>query len=317
MERLKQTQELQLEESVWDAALFIGNEIVGSAASVVTAIGLLINTVIQFFFCMMAQGPMIRDMKLDSEEVRVWRETMAHSWKAHDPLMRSSLVSRVCADDGSLNVATMQTDAVHDIFLYQDLYFGPGTPYVGILLCLIVLFVWFLTMAQELLSIYQHCVAYYLVPKHKTATRFIATDEGLHMKYISYGRTVFVCAILVLRTWIACSLLHSGATWLCKTFSVPDLVLNGAALAFILDIDDIIFRTIVPKGAECLVTWWCSKTFFQKEKIRTSGENMRKYKGRGCGGEGAPSLYFLMLSNYFLNAFSTEKCFRVPPRYPA
>eukprot|EP00747_Dinoflagellata_sp_TGD_P218139 gnl/TRDRNA2_/TRDRNA2_90438_c0_seq1.p1 gnl/TRDRNA2_/TRDRNA2_90438_c0~~gnl/TRDRNA2_/TRDRNA2_90438_c0_seq1.p1 ORF type:complete len:297 (+),score=17.87 gnl/TRDRNA2_/TRDRNA2_90438_c0_seq1:1-891(+) len=193
-------------------------------------------------------------MKLDSEEVRIWRETMGHSARSHDPLMRSSLVSRVCLDDGSLNYATMQTDAVHDILLYQDLYFGPGTPYVGLLLCLIVLFVWFLTMAQELLSVWLHFVAYWNVPKSCARTVFWKTEDGLRIKHVSRPRIVFVCIILILRLGIACQLLVSGATWLCKTFSVPDLVLNGAALAFITDIDDIIFSTIVPRGAESLVS---------------------------------------------------------------
>eukprot|EP00747_Dinoflagellata_sp_TGD_P067275 gnl/TRDRNA2_/TRDRNA2_155194_c0_seq1.p1 gnl/TRDRNA2_/TRDRNA2_155194_c0~~gnl/TRDRNA2_/TRDRNA2_155194_c0_seq1.p1 ORF type:complete len:416 (+),score=55.36 gnl/TRDRNA2_/TRDRNA2_155194_c0_seq1:160-1407(+) len=253
MERLKEKESLQLEESVWDAALFIGCPVVGDLASLFTVFSLLINVGIQLFFCMMARGPMIRDMKLDAEEVRIWRETMGHSFASHDPMMKSSLVSRVCADDGSLNYATMQTDAVHDILLYQDLYFGEGTPYVGILLCLIVLFVWFLTMAQELLSIWMHFVAYWHVPKSLVRTVFFRTEEGLNVKHVGRPRICFVCLILVCRLVIACSLLHSGATWLCKTFSVPDLVLNGAALAFITDIDDIIFKTIVPRGAAFLV----------------------------------------------------------------
>ena len=70
------------------------------------------------------------------------------------------------------------------------------------------------------------------------------------------------------------ALLHSGATWLCKTFSVPDLVLNDAALAFILELDDAIFQTIVPIGTQYLaraVGW-------------TNGKLERgKGVSRGCG----------------------------------
>jgi len=116
------------------------------------------------------------------------------------------------------------------------------------------LFVWFLTMAREYVSIYQHVIAYYHIPKHRKHTRFVATEEGLKIKYISYSRLWFVFFVIALRLVIASSLLYSGSVWLCKTFSVPDLVLNGAALAFILDIDDIIFQTIVPKGAHNLVS---------------------------------------------------------------
>eukprot|EP00747_Dinoflagellata_sp_TGD_P013174 gnl/TRDRNA2_/TRDRNA2_122314_c0_seq2.p1 gnl/TRDRNA2_/TRDRNA2_122314_c0~~gnl/TRDRNA2_/TRDRNA2_122314_c0_seq2.p1 ORF type:complete len:336 (-),score=45.51 gnl/TRDRNA2_/TRDRNA2_122314_c0_seq2:131-1081(-) len=218
-----------------------------------TALALFINMAVQIFFCMMAAGPMIKDMKLDTQEVRMWRETVAHHVATHDPIMKSSLVSRVCSDDGSLNYATMQTDTVHDIYLYQEVYFGEGTPYVGFMLCLAVLFVWFLTMAQEIYVIYRHVIAYYRVDKHWTNSKFMATDGGLSVLHISHARACFIYVILTVRLAFAVSLLYSGGVWLCKTFSVPDLVLNAAALAYIVEIDDIIFKVIVPRGAENLV----------------------------------------------------------------
>eukprot|EP00747_Dinoflagellata_sp_TGD_P024464 gnl/TRDRNA2_/TRDRNA2_130568_c1_seq1.p1 gnl/TRDRNA2_/TRDRNA2_130568_c1~~gnl/TRDRNA2_/TRDRNA2_130568_c1_seq1.p1 ORF type:complete len:279 (+),score=66.84 gnl/TRDRNA2_/TRDRNA2_130568_c1_seq1:56-892(+) len=51
----------ELEESVWDAALFIGLEAVGDASSVATFCALVLNGIIQIFFCWMATGPLIAD----------------------------------------------------------------------------------------------------------------------------------------------------------------------------------------------------------------------------------------------------------------
>eukprot|EP00747_Dinoflagellata_sp_TGD_P116026 gnl/TRDRNA2_/TRDRNA2_172274_c0_seq32.p1 gnl/TRDRNA2_/TRDRNA2_172274_c0~~gnl/TRDRNA2_/TRDRNA2_172274_c0_seq32.p1 ORF type:complete len:605 (+),score=85.47 gnl/TRDRNA2_/TRDRNA2_172274_c0_seq32:31-1815(+) len=239
-----------LEPSVWDAALFVGVDIVGTGSSIMTGIALFINICCQVFFIIMATGPMIRDMKVNSYEVKLWRETIAHSAPWHDPGMAASLVSRVCSDDGSLALSTMQTDTIHDIFLYEEPYIGMP---VGVLLCSCVLLVWFLTMASEFVSIWKHLYSYALLPKRWRETRFSLAGESISIKYLSYPRAAFIFCLLLLRAAIACNLLYSGSVWLCKTFSVPDLVLNGAALAFILDIDELLFDTLVPRGAENLV----------------------------------------------------------------
>eukprot|EP00747_Dinoflagellata_sp_TGD_P116017 gnl/TRDRNA2_/TRDRNA2_172274_c0_seq23.p1 gnl/TRDRNA2_/TRDRNA2_172274_c0~~gnl/TRDRNA2_/TRDRNA2_172274_c0_seq23.p1 ORF type:complete len:376 (+),score=37.27 gnl/TRDRNA2_/TRDRNA2_172274_c0_seq23:171-1130(+) len=215
-----------------------------------TGIALFINICCQVFFIIMATGPMIRDMKVNSYEVKLWRETIAHSAPWHDPGMAASLVSRVCSDDGSLAVATMQTDTMHNIILYQEVWFGLP---VGVLLCTFVLLVWCLTMASEFISVWKHLYSYALLPKQWQKTSFSLSGDSISVKCLSYTRFAFISVLLVVRAGIACNLLYSGSVWLCKTFSVPDLVLNGAALAFILDIDELLFETLVPRAAENLV----------------------------------------------------------------
>eukprot|EP00747_Dinoflagellata_sp_TGD_P178783 gnl/TRDRNA2_/TRDRNA2_28385_c0_seq1.p1 gnl/TRDRNA2_/TRDRNA2_28385_c0~~gnl/TRDRNA2_/TRDRNA2_28385_c0_seq1.p1 ORF type:complete len:682 (-),score=94.24 gnl/TRDRNA2_/TRDRNA2_28385_c0_seq1:153-2198(-) len=243
-----------LEESVWDAALYIGSPVIGGASSCMTAFALLLNVFAQIFFCIMATGPMIKDMKLDKEEVNLWRQTAAHSRDWHDFTTGTSLVSRVCADDGSLSLASLQTDTVHDISLYQDRLFGDELPPVGVLLSTLTIWVWVLTMAPEFVAIFKHLVAYSKIPKRWQNTEFVVSDSGaITIRYIAWRRCIMILCLLVIRLAIACTLLVSGAIWLCKTYAVPDLVLNGAALAFILDLDELIFNTIVPVGAEILV----------------------------------------------------------------
>eukprot|EP00747_Dinoflagellata_sp_TGD_P116018 gnl/TRDRNA2_/TRDRNA2_172274_c0_seq25.p1 gnl/TRDRNA2_/TRDRNA2_172274_c0~~gnl/TRDRNA2_/TRDRNA2_172274_c0_seq25.p1 ORF type:complete len:555 (+),score=100.43 gnl/TRDRNA2_/TRDRNA2_172274_c0_seq25:84-1748(+) len=239
-----------LESSVWDAALFIGVDIVGTGSSLMTAVALSINVVCQIFFCIMATDPMIRDMRVNQKDVKKWRETVAHSRPWHDPMMRASMVSRVCSDDGSLTVGSTQKDTVHDILLYQDVYFGLP---VGVLLCTFVVFIWYLTMCQEFVSIWKHLYSYSQLPKRWGSTRFALSGDSITIKCLSYPRAFFICLLLLLRAGIAGNLLYAGSVWLSRTYSVPDLVLNGAALAFILDIDELLFDTLVPRGAENLV----------------------------------------------------------------
>eukprot|EP00747_Dinoflagellata_sp_TGD_P068467 gnl/TRDRNA2_/TRDRNA2_155723_c2_seq1.p1 gnl/TRDRNA2_/TRDRNA2_155723_c2~~gnl/TRDRNA2_/TRDRNA2_155723_c2_seq1.p1 ORF type:complete len:330 (-),score=39.23 gnl/TRDRNA2_/TRDRNA2_155723_c2_seq1:583-1539(-) len=214
---------------------------------------LLLNIFVQVFFCVMATGPMIKAMKIDANDAKTWRETAAHSKELYDPITGASLVKRVCTGDGSLTLATMQSDTVFDIGMYEENYAGVS---VGMLLCTVIMAVWFLTMAHEIVVIYQHFVAYSRIPKHWRETRFVYQKEdhtSMGIESLSYFRSAFMTLLLLFRMSIACTLLISGGIWLCQTFAVPDLVLNGAALAFILEIDELIFNTLVPVGAECLV----------------------------------------------------------------
>ena len=51
------------------------------------------------------------------------------------------------------------------------------------------------------------------------------------------------------RALVAGTLGYSGALWLCNTIGLKDLILNAAALAFVLDIDKMLFSTLVPRRA--------------------------------------------------------------------
>ena len=45
----------------------------------------------------------------------------------------------------------------------------------------------------------------------------------------------------------------AGASWLSVTRDPMELVLNGAALAFVLELDEIIFKTLTPHSIRALV----------------------------------------------------------------
>ncbi|OLP76966.1 hypothetical protein AK812_SmicGene43031 [Symbiodinium microadriaticum] len=78
------------------------------------------------------------------EEARKWRETVAHDYK-HMDLGEESLVQRVCRLDGTLIVATLQTQLLDQINAFiglgrEDLeapYFQPG-----VLLCMMCILLW-------------------------------------------------------------------------------------------------------------------------------------------------------------------------------
>jgi len=73
------------------------------------------------------------------------------------------------------------------------------------------------------------------------------------LRSISIKRVVFLLGITACRFTVACLLGFAGAKWLCNTRNLTDLVLNAAALAFVLDIDDLIYGVLTPSPVKALV----------------------------------------------------------------
>ena len=83
---------------------------------------------------------------------------------------------------------------------------------------------------------------------------------GLHCKgdiltFVGFGtrRFVFICVIAAVRVVIAFSLLYTGILWLLNTTSIEDIVLNAAALGFVIDLDEVLFVTLVAEPAKAIL----------------------------------------------------------------
>jgi hypothetical protein len=95
-EELEQTYELQ--ESMWDAAVYIGTEPFGGAGSAYALFLLVLNVSIQFIFVLLVWG-IVETPQFDQDTVdsfRGWRRNIAHDSNQMDVLSQRSLASRVC-----------------------------------------------------------------------------------------------------------------------------------------------------------------------------------------------------------------------------
>ena len=86
------------------------------------------------------------------------------------------------------------------------------------------------------------------------------TATALHrsgdiVKFVGFGtpRFVFICVIVAVRVVIAISLLYTGVLWLLSTTSIEDIVLNAAALSFVMDLDEVLFLTLVTEPAKAML----------------------------------------------------------------
>ena len=70
---------------------------------------------------------------------------------------------------------------------------------------------------------------------------------------ISSLRLLCMLILSLVRFGICAALLYSGTMWLSSTGSIGDLILNAAALGFVMDVDELFFSTIVPSSVSRLV----------------------------------------------------------------
>eukprot|EP00971_Amphidinium_carterae_P186213 3696373-Amphidinium_carterae.1 len=79
------------------------------------------------------------------------------------------------------------------------------------------------------------------------------SDGGYEFECISYGRLVAVWMVVIIpRLFVAAILLYSGNMFLIQTEGINDLILNGVALAFVFDLDDL-FYMVLPSSCQHLV----------------------------------------------------------------
>merc|ERR1719486_731416 len=60
---------------------------------------------------------------------------------------------------------------------------------------------------------------------------------------------MFCMVLCVMRMSVAFALLYSGILWISSTTSIGDLILNAAALVFVMDIDEILAGALLPEHA--------------------------------------------------------------------
>jgi len=182
----------------------------------------------------------------------------------------SSLVSAVCSGDQSLIISAAQQTLFTTI---EDYITNLGGMSIGAVLCVLVLFLWFLLVGQDL------CVLvlflwFLLVGQEVAASLSLMTtlfslmsretelahvpncddqnDKPFVLKSISRQRMVFVVLLTAVRLFICLLLLIVGSIWLSNTLSINEMILNATALAFVLDIDELIFESFTSTSSKAL-----------------------------------------------------------------
>lgn len=250
-------------ESIWDAAIFLGTSRMGVVVSMYVAWLTFVNIFVQVFFCIIVLNN-FTSPTFDSESVlgfKLWRNSIAHDMKHLSYIADSSLASRVCSGDSSLEMGGQQQDAVLQIKSYmpspedvQEFYvFGERQ---GEIMCSLALAAWCFSVVRELRDIASNfrAIAHIVVRDSQSTTFVPAVDGGgLVIESMCAVRAVLCCVINVLRIAIAMLLLYSGAQYLIHTVDMRELLLNAIALEFVLLIDELIYEALAPLQTKVFV----------------------------------------------------------------
>ena len=144
---------VRFEESAWNIPLVLGLADVGWFDNIFAVLLVLLNLLMQGSFSqiLLSEYFMGEPFEMNLQSAKTWRTSIAHDSRYLD-LAGTSLVSRVCAGDGSLILSTVQATLVEQINDFLGLqatefdfnFWQPGT-----LLCMLCILLWSLCVYKD------------------------------------------------------------------------------------------------------------------------------------------------------------------------
>ena len=233
------THSYHFHETVWDASVLLFFPHFGWLANSMLLIALTTNILVQCLFCFIVSSLPGDTNDFTNEAVeafRAWRETAS-----------SQVVDVICSTD-----ETVPETNYHAWIMYHDAAtYSESTAQIaksGPVLCVIVLITWTLMICKI-----TRLALDFMEAIHEAADR--QSNEliiQLHLSRFTISsvpciRVAWAYVLGLLQIAIALVLLFVGAQWLVTTTRSSDLVLNAVALTYIMEIDEVMFLTVVPR----------------------------------------------------------------------
>ena len=258
VDELTSPQKYQLDETVWETGTVVGLPVLGILDNVSIVMGLALNVFVQVLFCVIASQSFTDEGLPTTEDMKRWRYTVAHdvTWSDSTGV---SLTSRVCGGDASLIVATSQLDLVEEITRYVqvlDMYFFSTRESQGLLLCTVASVIWLLLVMAEWRKSVTFMTAIWMSFRSTCTNREgVASCKKVGGLEVTVGWRRFVAMLVLVgvRLGISIALLGIGVIWILNTTSLKDVILNAAALGFVMDVDEILFVTMLTMPVKTLL----------------------------------------------------------------
>mmetsp|Transcript_103022 Transcript_103022/g.183022 ORF Transcript_103022/g.183022 Transcript_103022/m.183022 type:complete len:694 (-) Transcript_103022:22-2103(-) len=225
-----------LQESVWDAAVLFGLPGNGLSKSdaLIASFALVLNTILQLGFCVFVHVGFeseFSDKRAAQSELARWRTRYGHNLALAEEETGRSLVSMVCNFDKSVSSSARQSLLVDQLFKYLGHATQNSSPTSapGFVLTLFALACWMLSIIAEV-----RCII-----------RFGLAVSTLNGKGSGLQRTMVLAFILASRLTVATLLFIHGSWFLSYTIELSDIILNAVALLFILEIDELLYKTLL------------------------------------------------------------------------
>lgn len=249
--QLDQASNYDMSRSIWDASFFIGLPCVGHDVSVALALVVIFNFVLQLIFSTFVLGNMVRGNNPVNPEVLgdlfKFRVSLAHNVEFADKVTRRSMSTQICNSDGNaMHTAGTQIATLQDFASYLS---------AGPLLSILAQFVWIATCLREVQAIFDFGSALLATSRTPRTSVIMVDDGGMRLEGVSKARILGVMVLSVVpRAFIAFYLCWVGVEYLAITDKLGDIILNAVALAFISEIDELLYSTLVPRRVRNLIS---------------------------------------------------------------
>ncbi|CAJ1331864.1 unnamed protein product [Effrenium voratum] len=237
----------EISQSIWDACLMIGLPVLSGWDSVLVALLVVVNICTQLGFVYIVALYMTEDILQNDElkELLRFRAIVAHDVKYADLASGRSLATQICMNDGELHIATTQRILVDDLRSYR---------HIGPCLALLAIACWLATTLKEFFALLSFCGSMLHYPSGKHTLLQKNADGKIMFAQISQLRRLALLLCVALpRAVVAVSLAITGTMYLAHTVSLEDLIMNAVALAFIMDLDQLIEEAFAPRRARYLL----------------------------------------------------------------
>jgi len=244
----------EMSTSLWECVALIGVQCVGVMGSIVIVCALFLNVALQGLFTYIIYLDFLTPHDIpDVASMEQWRRTDGHSYANSDKVSGASLVRRVCDGDESLSIAGAQMYSLISIRRFNHEYgLGPFQFTIGPVLCALASVLWFFCVQAEMQECISFANAVTTIPVGRT--RLAHSGDKFALVSMSMYHRVFLLLLTFMRLVIAIVLLIVGVGWLGNTTSIQDVVLNAMALCFVMDLDEMLFETVVPSPTRLIVS---------------------------------------------------------------
>ncbi|CAK0827702.1 unnamed protein product [Prorocentrum cordatum] len=273
-----------ISESVWDSMLFCGHSSIGLTNSVMMISIWFLNLILQFMFIVIIVYLMTQSVSLDAavlDGLLKFRLGLAHRAEYADKVTQRSMAQQICDGDSKLHLAGEQTG------LYTDLMEYVGGGVVAQCLVVFIQILWLCTILKDVDTTYsifravcqcrmgsQTKLVVDDMDEHeddspptlvRAGARDIAVGEDdsghlydfmkvVRMVTVWPGRVAFFFFSVCLPKLLVAGLLWwFGAKWLANTVNFSELILNGVALAFVLEFDEVLYSVLMPRRTKTLI----------------------------------------------------------------
>lgn len=241
---------VQLKDSVWDVTLFIFYRPLGRGTNMSVVIPLLLTIFLQVSFLCVVVVCIVRKEDTPGSLITDFSE-----WRHLSDL---AVQQAVCNKDASLSTSFMQASTFDTFDSYSEELLEGHRILAGPFTSWIVCSAWVLTILKEVGGVLDKSLGVLQCTRLKCKVLELqvfqtAISSGFKVLSLPPHRCAWFFAICLIQSVIALSLLIAGLEWLVATTEIVDLLLNGVALSYIMDLDELIYNVFIPTKLSTLI----------------------------------------------------------------